>query len=73
MAPSGKLGAEPTSMIVLGLMARLTSFRLTFLVCTSTGIWWILILKYLAALSNAACAEIGMILRSSDELEALSG
>lgn len=60
--PSGKLGAEPTNIIVLGLIALLTNLILTFLLIGSTGIWWIFILKYFEALSNAAWAEIGMIL-----------
>jgi hypothetical protein len=45
-------------------MARRTRPRSTFLVTALTGILCILILKYSAALSNAACAVTGTILLS---------
>lgn len=50
--------------MVFGLIALLTLFRSTFLVTASTGILCSLILKYEAALSNAAWADTGMILMS---------
>lgn len=45
MAPSGKLGADPTNKMVLALMALLTFAIWTRRVTGSTGMWWILIPK----------------------------
>lgn len=59
MIPSGKLGAEPTSAIVLALMARFVALRSACLVIGSTGTDLRVILKYEEAFSNAAWAELG--------------
>lgn len=63
---AGEKKASKRTMMVFGLIALLTLFRSTFLVTASTGILCSLILKYEAALSNAACADTGMILISHD-------
>lgn len=77
IAPSGKFGADPTSMMVFGflLVSSSTSLRrgqahiARFIRLTSalrdaesTGITCSLIPKYCEAFQNAACADEGMTL-----------
>lgn len=54
IAPSGKLGADPTIMMVFGLMKRFMRWTSAWRVVGLTGTTCSLILKYCEAFQKAA-------------------